>query len=541
VPQDAATTNAAETPALAGDSARTVAKNAENRRSRALFEIDPGWPFVVAGLGLIVAGVLIPAQRDLHELRGSLEVHRALLEHSDRRLDAYDRFLVAVDEAEPQLVRRLAASQLNKMPADERPYLMLPSMNATVSDWIDASEPLEVPAPAPYPDTLLARLATGPRRLWILASGVFLIFVGLVFGPSGMRSGVRRNPRAVPSRGEADRPESGLNEVDAVGTTAAVGMATIAAGSVVDVAVESLGGRLPEEVEPHASVSDVEAASAESSSAHENATFASAEVDADASSDEYLASIASTSESSPLMHDAAETSQSETGFETACDIEDVGLEEACDEACDDFRESGALALEPSGTANRSSSVDAADVQVSDVEDTHVEDTRVEDTDIRSDQVVTEVAVIGHESPFDGESALLESQDNVQSEVADEVADLDESGDLQAADNTDADESSEVDAAEVGEVDEVDEVDEADEADEVDEVDEADESDDADDSDDSDDSSVELRAETIAVPGEHELPTDAERPDAFDRALDTWSLFHGIDESRWIDTSDRRND
>jgi hypothetical protein len=167
------------------------------------------------------------------------------------------------------------------------------------------------------------------------------------------------------------------------------------------------------------------------------------------------------------------------------------------------------------------------VQVSDVEDTHVED-----TDIRSDQVVTEVAVIGHESPFDGESALLESQDNVQSEVADEVADLDESGDLQAADNTDADESSEVDAAEVGEVDEVDEADEADEADE---------SDDADDSDDSDDSSVELRAETIAVPGEHELPTDAERPDAFDRALDTWSLFHGIDESRWIDTSDRRND
>ena len=156
-PQDAVS----QTPETTSGVAPVVPASAKEttssvtRRSRALFDIDPGWPFVIAGLGLIVAGVLIPAQRDLHELRGSLEVHRALIEHSERRLDAYDRFVASVDGAEPQLVRRLAASQLNKMPADERPYLMLPSMNATVSDWIDASEPLEVPSPATYPDTLL--------------------------------------------------------------------------------------------------------------------------------------------------------------------------------------------------------------------------------------------------------------------------------------------------------------------------------------------------------------------------------------------------
>jgi hypothetical protein len=80
------------------------------------------------------------------------------------------------------------------MAVDERPYLMLPSMNETVSSWIDASEPLEVPVVSPYPDTLLSRLATGPRRLWVLASGVFLIFLGLVFGPTTEGDRVRSRP-----------------------------------------------------------------------------------------------------------------------------------------------------------------------------------------------------------------------------------------------------------------------------------------------------------------------------------------------------------
>ena len=171
-----------------------ASKQSPQHPRRSLFQFDPGWPFVVTGIGLIVAGVLIPAQRDLHELRGSLEVHRALLEHSERRLAAYEGFVEAIDEGETQLVRRLAASQLNRMAVDERPYLMLPSMNETVSSWIDASEPLEVPVVSPYPDTLLSRLATGPRRLWVLASGVFLIFLGLVFGPTTEGDRVRSRP-----------------------------------------------------------------------------------------------------------------------------------------------------------------------------------------------------------------------------------------------------------------------------------------------------------------------------------------------------------
>ncbi len=191
----------------------------QSRAQRALFQFDPGWPFVVTGLGLIVAGVLIPAQRDLHDLRGSLTVHQALLEHSERRLDAYDAFVTEVNAGEPQLVRRLAASQLNRMPVDERPFVMLPTMNATVSDWIDDSEPLVVPTPNEFPDTLLSRLATGPRRLWVLASGVFLVFVGLVFTTAPAVS-----PRRQRNGG---RFETGLSAPEAVASNDPLSRATV--------------------------------------------------------------------------------------------------------------------------------------------------------------------------------------------------------------------------------------------------------------------------------------------------------------------------
>ena len=165
-----------------------------------LFRIDPGWPFVVAGLLLLVAGVLIPAQRDLQELRNTLEIHRALEDQSIRQLAAYDRFLNDLDHGDEQLVGRLAESQLNLMPKDERSMLLVPTLNATVTQWIEDSEPAILPNPPAYPDTLLSRLATGPRRLWVLACGAFLVFVGLMLSPSApsSRRGVRR-PDTEPS------------------------------------------------------------------------------------------------------------------------------------------------------------------------------------------------------------------------------------------------------------------------------------------------------------------------------------------------------
>lgn len=163
-----------------------TAAPAHAARATPLFRFDPGWPFVVAGLGLLVAGVLIPAQRELHDLENTRAVHAAIEDRSVRQLAAYDRFLNDLDRSDDQLVRRLAASQLNQMPDGERSLMLVPSMNDTVTEWIEGSEPLQLPETAEYPDTLLTRLATGPRRLWVLACGAFLVFIGLLLGPNSL-------------------------------------------------------------------------------------------------------------------------------------------------------------------------------------------------------------------------------------------------------------------------------------------------------------------------------------------------------------------
>ena len=196
-----------------------------------LFRIDPGWPFVIAGLLLLVAGVLIPAQRDLQELRNTLEIHRALEDQSIRQLAAYDRFLNDLDHGDEQLVGRLAASQLNLMPKDERSMLLVPTLNATVTQWIEDSEPAILPNPPAYPDTLLSRLATGPRRLWVLACGAFLVFVGLMLSPSApsSRRGARR-PETEPSPEPSPAPMPAV----AMATAVAAASTLVVDDSVVD-------------------------------------------------------------------------------------------------------------------------------------------------------------------------------------------------------------------------------------------------------------------------------------------------------------------
>ena len=185
---------------MSGDQGTTQSTAEEAREPRIgglsyapLFRIDPGWPFVIAGLALIVSAVLIPAQRELHDLEQQLKVHRAYEEKAKAELLAYEQFIADVHKGDPRLLERLVRAQLNKMPKDERPLLLMPTANDTVPQWIESSVTVDIPEPQPYADTLLARIASGPRRLWVLASGTFLVFMGILFVPStGARRPVRR-------------------------------------------------------------------------------------------------------------------------------------------------------------------------------------------------------------------------------------------------------------------------------------------------------------------------------------------------------------
>jgi hypothetical protein len=133
-------------------------------------------------LTLLVVSALLPAQQDLSVLTEQL----AKLEHQEKvnqkRIGAYAQFLVELKAKDPSLLTRLAASQLNLMPKGEAPVLVATSMEHTVSDWIEATVPPEAFEPDLVPDTLLTRLASGQRRLWLMGGGALIVFIGLTTG-----------------------------------------------------------------------------------------------------------------------------------------------------------------------------------------------------------------------------------------------------------------------------------------------------------------------------------------------------------------------
>jgi len=151
-------------------------------RTAPLFRLDPGWLFTIAGLVVMVASALLPAERDLHELRQQLAAIELRENYNTQRLQAYDRFMKDLSAHDPALLRRLAASQLNLMPQGTEPLLMATSMEHTVSDWIEVTVPQEEFIAAPGADTLLTRMADGPRRLWLMGGGALVVFLGLVMG-----------------------------------------------------------------------------------------------------------------------------------------------------------------------------------------------------------------------------------------------------------------------------------------------------------------------------------------------------------------------
>ncbi len=147
-------------------------------------------------------------------------VHQSHERHATAELLAYEQFLADIESNDPRLLERLMRAQLNRMPKNERPLLLMPTANDTVPQWIESSVTVEIPTPQPYSDTLLSRISSGPRRLWVLATGAFLVFLGVMFAPSI----VTRSPA---KRREIRReiPTSTLARPSIVGTEAAIATA----------------------------------------------------------------------------------------------------------------------------------------------------------------------------------------------------------------------------------------------------------------------------------------------------------------------------
>lgn len=148
--------------------------------TRPLFQIDPGWLFIVAGLALCVPGVLLPAKHDLFLLESQRDALAAKELHNNARLRTHVEFLHALEHDDPALVQRLVASQLNMVPVEKTPVLLAADPASAIGDWLDAAAEKPTVERAVWHETRLSELANGRRRLWLLSAGVLCVFIGLI-------------------------------------------------------------------------------------------------------------------------------------------------------------------------------------------------------------------------------------------------------------------------------------------------------------------------------------------------------------------------
>jgi hypothetical protein len=145
--------------------------------SRALF--DPGWLYLLSGLALLAATVLVPAHDDLARAEAQRAAVQARLDHAQLRLRRYADFIAAVDEEHPIVVRRLVATQLNLTDPDRHTVMVaMRADGADVTRWIEP-EPVAQERKR-LPETRLRRWATHPNlRPWLLGGAGFLILIGV--------------------------------------------------------------------------------------------------------------------------------------------------------------------------------------------------------------------------------------------------------------------------------------------------------------------------------------------------------------------------
>lgn len=153
-----------------------------SRSARPVVLFDPGWLFLIAGLAILAATVLIPAQDDLAEARWLRDRALAVEGHRQERLDRYAEYLRSLDDADQSLIQSLAASQLNQIPADRMP---LEGATDTARSSASVFPALE-PEPLKLEDrrtvgSLLERWTTNDRaRIWLIAGGALCVLIGLL-------------------------------------------------------------------------------------------------------------------------------------------------------------------------------------------------------------------------------------------------------------------------------------------------------------------------------------------------------------------------
>jgi hypothetical protein len=147
-----------------------------------------GWMMLACGFVIVAATVLAPAWQDVCSLdvqRRQLRRQVALLQIQEQNYHALVR---ALDRNDPQLLQRLAWTQLRQQPIGGTLLMrtIVDTSVASVDQWV---QPDPLPLDTPHRDALLAgnsrlmRLIGGPSRPWVLAFGGWLILMSVLLNP----------------------------------------------------------------------------------------------------------------------------------------------------------------------------------------------------------------------------------------------------------------------------------------------------------------------------------------------------------------------
>ena len=138
----------------------------------------PSWLFLVSGLVLAAATVLIPAERDRAQAAWQHERAQAIEQHARLRVARYEAAIDALDTRDPVFLAHLRR-QLDPDAATPTGSTLLIRRGGGPLLGLD---PVFEPPAAPRPtNSTLATLVTSNRsRLWIIAAAALCLLLGVL-------------------------------------------------------------------------------------------------------------------------------------------------------------------------------------------------------------------------------------------------------------------------------------------------------------------------------------------------------------------------
>ena len=151
--------------------------------NRFQMHFDFGWLFLLAGCALLCAALTLPAKQELKSLKEKLNFIETENDHLAQRINQYQAFFDAMNRKDAQLLARVISMQTTGYPIGN--FIVFdPNAAKTPLEWLQRRTTQEYTAvKKPGKQSILVRVTSDDRRLWVAGFSGLIIFFGLVQSP----------------------------------------------------------------------------------------------------------------------------------------------------------------------------------------------------------------------------------------------------------------------------------------------------------------------------------------------------------------------